>query len=127
MLRPMTNAASAFLRPGDRGYDDELAGFQLGFTQRPAVIVPARSAADVVAAVRYAAAEGLPVGVHATGHGLPGGYEGGLLITTRRLDGITVDAEVRTVRVQAGVRWGQVVAAAEPYGLAPRMGAPPTL
>ncbi|MGW1283911.1 FAD-binding oxidoreductase [Streptomyces sp. NPDC002586] len=123
----MTNAACAFLRPGDRGYDDELAGFQLGFTQRPAVLVPARSAADVVAAVRYAAAEGLPVGVHATGHGLPGGYEGGLLITTRRLDGITVDAEARTVRVQAGVRWGQVVAAAEPYGLAPLNGSAPSV
>ncbi|WP_369389186.1 FAD-binding oxidoreductase [Streptomyces sp. CG1] len=123
----MTNAACAFLRPGDRGYDDELAGFQLGFTQRPAVIVPARSAADVVAAVRYAAAEGLPVGVHATGHGLPGGYEGGLLITTRRLDGITVDAEARTVRVQAGVRWGQVVAAAEPFGLAPLNGSAPSV
>ncbi|WP_369367100.1 FAD-binding oxidoreductase [Streptomyces sp. CG4] len=123
----MTNAACAFLRPGDRGYDDELAGFQLGFTQRPAVLVPARSAADVVAAVRYAAAEGLPVGVHATGHGLPGGYEGGLLITTRQLDGITVDAEARTVRVQAGVRWGQVVAAAEPYGLAPLNGSAPSV
>ncbi|WP_079249479.1 FAD-binding oxidoreductase [Streptomyces sp. IMTB 2501] len=123
----MTNAACAFLRPGDRGYDDELTGFQLGFTQRPAVIVPARSTADVVAAVRYAAAEGLPVGVHATGHGLPGGYEGGLLVTTRRLDGITVDAEARTVRVQAGVRWGQVVAAAEPYGLAPLNGSAPSV
>lgn len=37
------------------------------------MIVPARSPADVVAAVRYAAAEGLSVGVQATGHGLPGG------------------------------------------------------
>ncbi|OLZ65823.1 FAD-linked oxidoreductase [Streptomyces sp. IMTB 2501] len=91
------------------------------------MIVPARSTADVVAAVRYAAAEGLPVGVHATGHGLPGGYEGGLLVTTRRLDGITVDAEARTVRVQAGVRWGQVVAAAEPYGLAPLNGSAPSV
>lgn len=115
------------LRPGDPGYEGELAGFQLGFAQRPAVIVPARSPADVVAAVRYAAAEGLPVGVQATGHGLPGGYEGGLLVTTRRMDGITVDPGARTVRVQAGVRWGQVVAAAEPYGLAPLNGSAPAV
>ncbi|UXY19784.1 FAD-binding oxidoreductase [Streptomyces cynarae] len=113
------------LRPGDAGYDDELAGFQTGFTQRPSVIAAVRSTADVVAAVRYAAAEELPVGVQATGHGLPGGYEGGLLITTRRLDGLAVDPEARTVRVQAGVRWGQVVAAAEPYGLAPLNGSAP--
>lgn len=125
MLRSMTDTTHTFLRPGDRGYDDELAGFQLGFTQRPALIAPARSAADVVAAVRYAAAEGLPVGVQASGHGLPGGYAGGLLVTTRRMDGVVVDAEARTVRVQAGVRWGQVVAAAEPYGLAPLNGSAP--
>ncbi|MEV6056315.1 FAD-binding oxidoreductase [Streptomyces sp. NPDC052107] len=117
----------ALLRPGDAGYGAELAGFQLGFAQRPAAIVPARSAADVVAAVRYAAAEGLPVGVQATGHGLPGGYEGGLLVSTRRMDRVVVDPEARTVRVQAGVRWRQVVAAAEPYGLAPLNGSAPSV
>ncbi|MEU1408103.1 FAD-binding protein [Streptomyces sp. NPDC005728] len=114
------------LRPGDAAQEDELAGFQIAFTRRPAVIAAARSAADVVAAVRYAAAEDLPVGVQATGHGLCGAHEGGVLVTTRRTDGITADPAARTVRVQAGVRWGQVVAAAGPYGLAPRMGAPPT-
>ncbi|MFI6354916.1 FAD-binding oxidoreductase [Streptomyces sp. NPDC050743] len=113
------------LRPGDAGYRDEIAGFQRGFAQRPAAVVPARSAADVVAAVRYAAAQGLPVGVQATGHGLPGGYEGGLLVSTRRMDGVVVDPGARTVRVRAGARWGQVVAAAEPYGLAPLNGSAP--
>ncbi|MEV6290169.1 FAD-binding oxidoreductase [Streptomyces sp. NPDC051896] len=115
------------LRPGDAGYGDEIAGFQLGFAQRPAAVVPARSAADVVAAVRYAAAESLPVGVQATGHGLPGGYEGGLLVSTRRMDGVAVDPGARTLRVQAGARWGQVVAGAEPYGLAPLNGSAPSV
>ncbi|MEU6509128.1 FAD-binding oxidoreductase [Streptomyces sp. NPDC046942] len=114
-----------FLRPGEAGYDDELAGFQLGFTQRPALIAPVRSTAGVVAAVRHAAAGGLPVGVQASGHGLPGGSTGGLLVSTRRMDGVRVDPEARTVRVQAGVRWGQVAAAAEPYGLAPLNGSAP--
>jgi FAD/FMN-containing dehydrogenase len=122
----MTNTASASLRPGDRGHDDELVGFQLGFAQRPALTAPARSTVDVVAAVRHAAARGMPVGVEATGHGLPGGYEGGLLVTTRHMDRLTVDPAARTVRVRAGVRRGQVFAAAEPYGPAP-LGAPPTL
>ncbi|MFI2200966.1 FAD-binding oxidoreductase [Streptomyces sp. NPDC020192] len=121
----MTNVTDAFLRPGDRGYDDELAGFQLGFTQRPALVAPVRSTAEVVTAVRHAATEGLPVGVQASGHGLPGGYEGGLLISTRRMDGVGVDPGARTVRVRAGARWGQVAAAAEPYGLAPLNGSAP--
>ncbi|MEV0171859.1 FAD-binding oxidoreductase [Streptomyces sp. NPDC050803] len=113
------------LRPGDPGYDEELAGFQTGFAQRPAIVFAASSAEDVVAAVRYAAAENLPVGVQATGHGLPGPAEGGVLITTRRMDRVSVDPEARTVRVQAGVRWGQVVEAAAPYGLAPLNGSAP--
>lgn len=115
------------LRPTDPGYDAELAGFQTGFAQRPAVVFGAASADDVIAAVRYAARAGLPVGVQATGHGLPGGSEGGVLITTRRMDGVRVDPGARTVRVQAGVRWAQVVAAAEPYGLAPLNGSSPSV
>ncbi|MGQ4383346.1 FAD-binding oxidoreductase [Streptomyces sp. SAS_270] len=119
------SAATIVLRPGDSGYEEELAGFQTGFTQRPAAVFAASSTDDVARAVAYAAAEGLPVGVQATGHGLPGSAEGGVLITTRRMDGVTVDAEARTVRVQAGVRWGQVVEAAAPHGLAPLNGSAP--
>ncbi len=62
-------------RPGDAGYDEELAGFQTGFAARPAVVFGAETAADVVAAVSYATARALPVGVQATGHGLPGASE----------------------------------------------------
>ncbi|MER6206790.1 FAD-binding oxidoreductase [Streptomyces sp. NPDC001642] len=113
------------LHPADPGYEDELAGFQTGFTQRPDVVHGARSADDVIAAVRYAAARDVPVGVQATGHGLPGGSEGGVLITTRRMDGVRVDPGARTVRIQAGARWAQVVAAAEPHGLAPLNGSAP--
>lgn len=113
------------LVPGDPGFEDELAGFQTGFAQRPDVVFAARSADDVAAAVAYAASEGLPVGAQATGHGLPDASEGGVLITTKRMDRVTVDAGARAVRVQAGVRWSQVVAAAEPYGLAPLNGSAP--
>ncbi|MET7593801.1 FAD-binding oxidoreductase [Streptomyces sp. NPDC005481] len=113
------------LRPGDAGYEEELAGFQTGFTRRPAVVHAVTCADDVVAAVRQAAAAGLRVGVQATGHGVPGGAEGGVLISTRRMDAVTVDAGARTVRVEAGVRWGDVVAAAAPSGLAPLNGSSP--
>ncbi|MFE9773126.1 FAD-binding oxidoreductase [Streptomyces sp. NPDC005931] len=113
------------LRPADPAYPDELAGFQTGFTQRPALVVPARSADEVAAAVRYAAGAGLRVGVRATGHGTPGPSEGGVLITTHRMDGVRIDPGTRTARVQAGVRWAQVVAAAAPSGLAPLNGSSP--
>ncbi|MET9972369.1 FAD-binding oxidoreductase [Streptomyces sp. NPDC006356] len=115
------------LHPGDPGYDDELAGFQTGFAQRPDLVVPAHDAADVTAAVRYAAGRRLSVGIRATGHGLPGPVEGGVLVSTRRMDRVSVDPGSRTVRVQSGVRWGQVVAAAAPYGLAPLNGSAPSV
>lgn len=112
-------------RPGGDGYDEEIAGYQTGFTQRPAIVFGAQSADDVVAAVSYAAQAGLPIGVQATGHGLPGASEGGVLISTRRMDSVRIDVEARTVTVGAGVRWGQVVAAAAAHGLAPLNGSAP--
>ncbi|WTX16378.1 FAD-binding oxidoreductase [Streptomyces sp. NBC_00005] len=130
-MRAMKNADRTadplVLRPGDFGYDEELSGFQTGFARRPAVVFAASSADDVIVAVRYAAAENLPIGVQATGHGLPGALEGGVLVTTKRMDKVTIDPGARTVRVEAGVRWGQVVAAAEPYGLAPLNGSAPSV
>ncbi|MGW8974669.1 FAD-binding oxidoreductase [Streptomyces platensis] len=110
---------------GDNGYDDERSGFQLARRHRPAVIVGARCAEDVVAAVRFARAQGLPVAVQATGHGLSAATEGGLLISTRRMAGVRVDAAAGTARVEAGVVWGQVVEAAAPHGLAPLNGSSP--
>ncbi|WP_344355853.1 FAD-binding oxidoreductase [Streptomyces gobitricini] len=112
-------------RPGDAGYDAELAGFQTGFPLRPDLVVAATTADDVRRAVAHAAASGLPVGVQATGHGLPGAAGGGVLISTRRMDGVRIDPRARTARIEAGVRWGQVVEAAAPYGLAPLNGSAP--
>ncbi|MEU1015581.1 FAD-binding oxidoreductase [Streptomyces sp. NPDC005898] len=119
------SAQRLVFRPGDPGYDDEIAGFQTGFATRPDLVLGATSPQDVVAAVSYAGEHGLPVGVQATGHGLPGASRGGLLISTRRMDSVRVDAAARTVTVGAGARWGQVVEAAAPHGLAPLNGSAP--
>lgn len=54
-------------------------GFQTGFPVRPGLVVEAAHAGDVRTAVADAAARGLPVHVHATGHGLPGAVEAEVL------------------------------------------------
>jgi hypothetical protein len=113
------------LRPGDPGFDDELAGFQTAYRHRPALIVVARSAEDVAAAVRHAAAHELPVAVQATGHGMLAAVEGGMLITVGRMNGVEVDPEARTARVEAGTTWEAVVDAAGKHGLAPLSGSAP--
>ena len=114
-----------YLVPGDSGYDAERTGYNLAVEHKPAVIVAATDVADVVAAVRHAAAHGLGVAVQATGHGPSRPADGQLLITTARMDGITVDPVARTARVEAGVRGGALVAATAEHGLAPVNGSAP--
>jgi hypothetical protein len=101
---------------------DEAAGFNTAVTHRPDVVVAATSAEDVAAAVRAAAAEGRRVAVQATGHGATAPVEGGVLVSTRHLQGVRVDPEARVARVGAGVRWRTVIDAAAPHGLAPLSG-----
>ncbi len=43
------------------------------------------------------------------------------------MDGVSVDPVARTARLGAGVRWGQVVTAAAPHGLAPVNGSAPSV
>ncbi|MFD7976199.1 FAD-binding oxidoreductase [Streptomyces sp. NPDC059071] len=104
---------------------DQFTGFQTAFPVRPERLVEATGPDDVRAAVRYAAGHGLTVAVQSTGHGRGGPVEGGLLVDTRRMDEVAVDPVAGTARIGAGARWGRVVAAAAPHGLAPLNGSSP--
>jgi len=53
----VTAVAGSVLLPGDAGYDDERAVFNLNHELMPAVIVVAQSAIDVKAAVTFAAGQ----------------------------------------------------------------------
>ncbi|HJP79209.1 MAG TPA: FAD-binding oxidoreductase [Pseudonocardiaceae bacterium] len=105
----------------------DLAGFQLASPHRPAVVVDASTADDVVAAVREAAEGGQAVGVQATGHGRSVAIDGGVLINTAGMAQVSVDPDTRVARAEAGARWGDVVAAAAKHGLAPLNGSAPTV
>ncbi|MEE3850899.1 FAD-binding oxidoreductase [Gordonia sp. LSe1-13] len=109
--------AGPVLTPGDPDYAAELAGFNVAGTPVPALVVGARSAADVAEAVRYARANGMRVGVRSTGHGPVIEGQGYLTVTTSRMTEIQVDPVTKTARVGAGVRWRDVIAATAPHGL----------
>jgi FAD/FMN-containing dehydrogenase len=113
------------LLPGDDGYDDERAGYNLIVEHHPAVIVGATGAADVVAAVDFARDRNLAVAVQATGHGVSVAADGAMLINTRRMDGVRIDPVDRTARVEAGVRSRRLVQEAAVHGLAPLNGSSP--
>jgi hypothetical protein len=110
----------------DPGYDDEVAVFNMAVRHRPALVVGAVDAADVSGAVGFAARHGLNIAVLNTGHGpIMGADADTLMITMRRMSGITIDAEKHWARIDAGVRAGQLVDAAAMYGLAPLAGSSP--
>ncbi|MCE0537962.1 FAD-binding oxidoreductase [Kineosporia rhizophila] len=108
--------------PADQSYGDETFAWNLGFPQTPAVAVGATNAADVQAAVRFAAVQNLPVAVLATGHGVMSTADQAVLINVRRLRSLQIDPEARTATVGAGVEWQEVVSAAGALGLAPVSG-----
>jgi FAD/FMN-containing dehydrogenase len=113
------------LQPGDADFADECAGFNLLGEHRPSVVVGATTVADVVAAVRFATRNSLPIGVLCTGHTLFPSASDGVLITTRRLSTVHVDAERRTARVGAGALAQRVADATAAVGLAALSGSSP--
>jgi FAD/FMN-containing dehydrogenase len=115
------------LTPADAGFASEIAGFNTAVVHRPDLVVAATSAADVREAMAHARAHGLRVAVQATGHGALAPIEGGLLVSLGRLDGVTVDPARKLATVGGGARWGAVIAAAAPHGLAPIAGSSPTV
>lgn len=117
--------SGSVLQPGQAGFDKERTGFQAGFTHHPSVIVAAAEASDMQAAVRYACAHELPVAVQSTGHGLTVALDGGVLVTTGRMNGVTIDPAARRARLEAGVQWDAVIDSCAPYGLAPLSGSAP--
>ena len=107
--------------PGDDDYEALVSPWNLAVPVRPAAVLAAATAQDVVEAVRFAARHGLVVTPQATGHGAIEALVGELLVTTKGLDECVVHPE-GWARVGAGVKWIRVVEAAAPYGLAPLSG-----
>ena len=113
------------LEVGNDGYDDAVAGFDIGVTVAPDVVVDASSPDDVAAAIAVAADRGQAVTALGSGHGRLAEVRGGLAITLRSMDAVEVDASAQTVRVGAGCTWDPVLAATTPHGLAAPCGSAP--
>ena len=106
--------------PGDPGWDEARAAWNLAVDQRPEAVVTARSVDDVRATVRAAAALGLRVAPQSTGHHASpmGPLDGTVLLRLSAMRGVSVDPERRVARVEGGALWVDVTAAAAEHGLA---------
>ena len=101
----------------DEGWDVSRRAWHSAIDQQPLAVAHVADVADVEAAVRFAAEHGLALAAQPRGHGATQHLDGALLVRTRDLDEISVDAAARTARVGAGVAWQELAEALDGTGL----------
>ncbi|GAC1613388.1 MAG: FAD-binding oxidoreductase [Candidatus Dormibacteraceae bacterium] len=104
----------------DAAYEEARHVYNAMIDRRPAVIVRAVNAGDVLAAVRFANENRLPVAIRGGGHSVPGfgTWDEAVVIDLVRMRGVRVDPEKRTARAEGGATWGDFNAATHAFGLA---------
>jgi hypothetical protein len=119
--------AGTVVTPGEDGWDDARAAWNLAVDQHPAAVAYVETAGDVAAVVGFARSNGLHVAPQGTGHGaMPrGALDGTILIKTERMNGVAIDPENRIGRFEAGVIWRDAGNAAAEHGLAGYPGSSP--
>lgn len=103
--------------PGDEQYEPARTPWLRVIDQHPALIVQADSTADIVAAIRFAQEHQLPLGVQTTGHGIAKACDGGLLLNLSHMTNLTIDAATRQAQAGPGLKWTDLLKAAQPHGL----------
>lgn len=116
--------------PDSPHYDTARRAWNLQADQRPAAVCVATCVEQVQAAVGYARAHGLKLAPQTTGHlaqALPDLSDTLLLRLELHAGEVEVDPVARVARVKAGARWGDVVQAVAPHGLAVMHGSSPSV
>jgi FAD/FMN-containing dehydrogenase len=108
------------VQPQDDGYDLHRRIWNGSIDRYPALMARCADAADVGRAIGFARMSGLPVAVRSGGHSFPGHslVDDGIVIDLALMKAVQVDPAGRTVRVQAGVRLGELDEATQSLGLA---------
>jgi FAD/FMN-containing dehydrogenase len=111
---------SDVIGPDDERYEDARHVYNAMIDRRPALVVRAVNAGDVMAAVSFARDSGLDLAIRGGGHSVPGfgTCDGGVVIDLSRMRGVRVDPASSTARAEGGATWGDFNAATYPFGLA---------
>jgi FAD binding domain/Berberine and berberine like len=117
-----------FLMPGSPKYDLYLAAANLRTTLRPALRAMCKTEQSVAAVLDWVRTNGLPFALRSGGHSYEGFSQSvNVVIDTRRIDGVTLDARRQTVTVGAGASLGAVYRALRGTGFAFAAGSCPTV
>ncbi|HWE53437.1 MAG TPA: FAD-dependent oxidoreductase [Bryobacteraceae bacterium] len=108
------------IEPGDTSYDAARKVYNGMIDRHPKLIAKCTDVADVMAAVRMARTNGLPVSIRGGGHNAAGlgVCDDGLVIDLAPINYVRVDPSSRTVMVGAGCKWSDVDHATHAFGLA---------
>ena len=108
------------IQPGDLNYDEARTIYNAMIDKRPALIAQCETVADVIAAVNFARDNNVIVAIRGGGHNGPGlgTVDDGLVIDLSRMNGVRVDPEARTARVEGGALLGDLHHATNAFGLA---------
>jgi FAD/FMN-containing dehydrogenase len=106
--------------PGDPGYDRARRVWNGMIDKRPAAIARCRDASAVRRCLHFARTHDLLLAVRGGAHNVAGfaTCDGGLVIDLSEMRAISVEAAARTVRVEAGVTWGELDRDTQAFGLA---------
>ncbi|EPD66821.1 FAD-binding oxidoreductase [Streptomyces sp. HGB0020] len=108
------------VEPDDPEYDEARKVYNAMIDRRPALVVRAADAGDVMATVDFARDQGLPLAVRGGGHGVAGHgtCDDGVVLDLGAMRGVRVDPVARTARVEGGCTWADVNHATHAFGLA---------
>ena len=111
-------------RPGTPGYANCTRLWNGAMTRRPAIVVQPTSHAEVQSVVRYARDRGMPIAVRGGGHDWAGRslLDDGVVIDMSLMRRVVVDQGASLATLAGGATAADVVAAAEPFGLAAATG-----
>ena len=114
----------ALCLPGEPGYEQARTIWNAMIDRRPAAIVRATGAADVIAAVRFAREHKLLPAIRGGGHNIAGNAvcDGDLMIDLTPMKSVRIDPAARTARVEPGVTLGEFDHEAQAFGLATPVG-----
>jgi len=114
------NVRGLVIQPGSEPYDQRRRTFNAMIDRRPAVIVVPLDTADVVAAVRWAGEQDLPISIRGGGHSVAGHSvgDGSLMLDLCELRSVAMDPRARTADVGGGALLEDLDRATTGHGLA---------
>ncbi len=115
------------LTPSDPRYDSTRRVWNHEFDPHPALITMCATEEDVLRSIEFARKKELVVAVRSGGHSFAGygACDDGLVINLSQMKRVQFDARAATVRIESGVRAGELDQVTQAFGLAAPLGTCP--